>query len=451
MTATDPQDLLELAESLVARAAPGEQVEVILSRSTSTTVRVHRGEVESLTSADASGAGVRVIRDGRLGFAHCGSLDTDVLAATLAEARDNCEFGAPDEANGLAEPDGVAVVPRDAWSDAVVSLPVDRKVELALELERRVLGLDARVQGARSTAFGDARGESAIVSTAGIRGVDRGASCSVSTQPLANDDQGTQVGFAHDAGRDPVALDLDRVAAEAVERATRLLGATKPPSGRLTIVLEPRLAMTLLGIVSGMLAGDVVLKGRSPFAERVGEQIAAPVVGLEDDPTRAESLGSEEIDGEGLACRRNELITDGVLHGFLRDSYTGRRTGLGSTASAVRGTRSLPGVGAQLLVMRPGSRSLEELIGSTGQGLFVNSFTGLHSGVNAVSGDFSVGADGLMIRDGSLAEPVRELTIASTIQRLLLDVSEVGGDLEWLTSGHGACSLVIPDVAVSGA
>jgi PmbA protein len=333
----------------------------------------------------------------------------------------------------------------------VVSNPVDRKVELALDLERRVLGIDPRVTGARSTAFGDAWGESAIVSTAGIRRTDRGASCSVSTQPLARHEGETQAGSAHDGGRDPSALDLDRVAHEAVERATRLLGATKPPSGRLTVVLEPRLALTLLGIVSGMLAGDVVLKGRSPFGDRQGEQIASPLLSLTDDPTRTESLGSEEIDGEGLACRPNDLIVDGVLSGFLRDSYTGRRTGLGSTASAVRGTRSLPGVGAQVLVMRPGDRSLDDLVASTDLGLFVNSFTGLHSGVNAVSGDFSVGADGLMIRGGSIAEPVRELTLASTVQRLLLDIAEVGADLEWLPSGHGAASLVIPDVAVSGA
>lgn len=444
-------DLIHLAAGLVERSLPGEQVEVLVSRATSTSVKVYEGEVESLTSADSSGAGIRVIRDGRLGFAHCGSLDPAVLADTLVEARDNCAFGEVDEFTGLAEPDGVPVVNRDAWSDAVVSNPVEHKIDTALELERRVRSIDPRVTGARSTVFSDGWVESAIVSSAGISGVDRSASCSVATQPLARHDGATQTGFAHDGGRDPQLLDLERVAAEAVDRATRLLGATKPSSGRLTIVLEPRLALTLLGIVSGMLSGDVVVKGRSPFGDRVGEPIASPLLSLTDDPTHPESLGSEEIDGEGLACRRNELIAGGVLQGFLRDSYIGRRTGAGSTGSAVRGARSLPGPGAQVLVMEPGERGLDELIASTELGLFVNSFAGLHSGVNAVSGDFSVGADGLMIRGGALAEPVRELTLASTIQRLLLDISEVGGDLEWLTSGHGAASLVIPDVAVSGA
>ena len=116
----------------------------------------------------------------------------------------------------------------------------------------------------------------------------------------------------------------------------------------------------------------------------------------------------------------------------------------------MRGTRGLPGVGAQLLVMEPGSRSFDDLVGSIDLGLYVNSFSGMHSGVNPVSGDFSVGADGLMIRNGAIAEPVRELTLASTLQRLLLDVPEVGGDFEWLKSGHGACSLVIGDVSRLG-
>jgi PmbA protein len=447
---TEMADLTGLARTVLDHAEGDEQVEVLVSRATSTTVKVYEGEVESLTSADSSGAGIRVIRDGRLGFAHCGSLDPQVLLETLIEARDNVAFGEPDEFNGLASPDGVPVVHRDGWSDAVVDLPVARKIELALDLERRILGADPRIVGARSTAYGDAWGESVILSTAGIEGHDRGASCSISTQPLSRQGDETQTGFGFDAGRDPEALDLDHVTDEAAERATRLLGATKPPSGRMTILLEPRLAVTLLGIVSGMLSGDAVLKGRSPFGDRIGEQIASPLISLVDDPTRPESLGSEEIDGEGLACRPNSLISDGVLQGFLQDSYSGRRSGTASTGSAVRGTRGLPGVGAQLLVMEPGSRTFEELVASIDHGLYVNSFSGMHSGVNPVSGDFSVGADGLMIRNGAIAEPVRELTLASTLQRLLLDVSEVGGDFEWLRSGHGACSLVIGDVSMSG-
>ena len=444
------EDLARLAAQLVAAAQPGEELEVVLGRSTSTTVKVYDGQVESLTSAGSNGAGIRVLRDGRQGFAHCGSLDPEVLRETLAEARDNVAFGEADEWNGVAEPDGVAPVVQDGWSDAVLALPAEEKVRLALDLEARVRSIDPRVSNARSTAYGDGWGETVIASTRGTLVGDRGASCSVSTQPLAREGDETQTGWAYDAVMDPAELDLDRVAAEAVERAVRLLGATKPGSMRTTILLEPRLALSLVGIVAGMLSAESVIKGRSPFAERVGEQVASPLLTLVDDPTRSESLAAETWDGEGLACRPNPLLVDGVLQGFLHNSYTARRTGTRSTGSAVRGVRSLPGAGPQLLVMSPGTRSFDELVASVDDGLLVTSFAGLHSGVNPVSGDFSVGADGLRIRNGALAEPLREMTVASTLQRLLLDVREVGGDFEWVNRGSGGCSLLIDDVAVSG-
>lgn len=444
------EELLAIADALVGRAAVGEQIEVMVGRGASTTVRVHDGEVESLTSAGSTGAGVRVIREGSVGFAHCGSLDADVLDDTLAEARDNCRFAEPDDHNGLAEPDGLPVVRQQLWHDAVVALPVAEKVEIALDLERRTLGLDPRVSAARTTAYSDGWGQSALVSTAGIRVASAGTSCSLGTQPLAREGDQTQIGYGSDAARTPAELDLDRAAGEAVERATKLLGAVKPASARMSLLLEPRLAITLLGIVAAMTSAEAVQKGRSPFADRLGQPIAAGRVGLTDDPTRSESLGAEEFDGEGLACRANPLIVDGVLDRFLYDSTTARRAGLASTGSAVRSLRGLPGPGPQLLVMDTGDTTAADLLAGIELGLAVESFTGLHSGVNPTSGDFSVGGNGRMIRQGELAEPVQELTMASTLQRLLMDVTAVGSDFEWLPSGSGAASLRIDGVSVSG-
>jgi PmbA protein len=174
------------------------------------------------------------------------------------------------------------------------------------------------------------------------------------------------------------------------------------------------------------------------------------VLTVVDDPTNPASMGADSHDGEGLACRRNVLLDGGVLQGFLHNAYTGRRSGEGSTASAVRGARSMPGVGVHAPALVPGERSHDELVASIDTGLLVQSMSGLHSGVNAVSGDFSVGAEGMMIRGGALAEPVREITIASTLQRLLLGVVEVGSDLEWLPGGSGAATLVIEGVTLSG-
>jgi PmbA protein len=174
------------------------------------------------------------------------------------------------------------------------------------------------------------------------------------------------------------------------------------------------------------------------------------MLSIVDDPTDARSIGANRFDGEGLACRRNVLIENGVLTGFLHDAASASRAGTASTASAVRGYRSTPTAGAQAMVVRPGAGDTSALVSHIPDGLLVTSMAGLHSGVNPVSGDFSVGADGIRIRGGELAEPVREITLASTVQRMLLDIDAVGADLEWLPSGTGGVTLVIRDTAMSG-
>lgn len=446
----DTAALEALAASLAGAARPGEQLEVCISRGTRTVVKAYGGEVESLTIAGSAALGVRVVRDQRQGFASCGTLDPAVIAETLADARDNVGYGEPDEWFGVAEPDGVPAVPQDLWCDALVALPTDAKVPMALELERLVRAGDPRITGVRSATYADAIGESVVANSLGLAGSTRGTWCSVSALALAEAGDDTSTGGGHDVRRDPAELDLAHAADDAVTRATRLLGASKIPSRRMALVLEPRLAATILGIAGGTLTGGRLVKGRTPFAGRVGEQIATPLLTLVDDPTDARSFAADAVDGEGLACRRNPLIVDGVLAGFLHDSYTGRRTGTGSTGSAVRGARTTPGPGCQALAVVPGARSFDAIVADVDDALAVQSFTGLHSGVNAVSGDVSVGVEGLLVRDGTLGPPVREVTVASTLQKMLLDIREVGGDLEWLPGGTGAATLVIDDVVVSG-
>jgi PmbA protein len=443
-------ELLDLALKVAGAAGAGEQVEAFVGRSTSTSVKVHGGAIESLTQATSAGIGVRVIEDGRQGFAWAGSLDDDVIADVLAEARDNVAYAQPEPWVGLAEPDGVEPPPIDLWREGLAAQSTERKVDLALELERAVRARDPRISGVRTAQWADGAGEGAVATSTGIAVAGRSTFCHLSVQALATDGDETKTGYGVSVGREPGDVDLDEAAEDAVDRATRLLGAVQPGSGGVTLVLEPRMAATLLGVVAGTLNGESVLKKRSPFADRIGEAIASPLISLVDDPTDPMSLGADAHDGEGLATRRVPLIVDGVLQGFLHNTMTGRRAGVPSTASAIRGYRSTPGVGAQALALATGTGSLDDLVAAVDHGVLVQSMSGLHSGVNPVSGDFSVGVEGLMVRGGQRAEPIREATIASTLQRLLLDVSAVGGQREWTPGGTGAAALLIPGVTLSG-
>ena len=445
------EQLLALADRVVAQAKPGEQVEAFVSRGIETEVRVYEGEVEHFVSAQSEGIGIRVIRDGRTGFAYAGTLDPSAIADVLAEARDNVEFGTRDEWAGLAEPDGVDVVEQELWNEVLASVATDRKIEFAKDLERQTLAIDPRVRVDESN-YADGAMEMAVATTTGVRRSGRENGCYVSVSTLATEGEETQSGFGFSVGRSPDEFDVAKAAREASDRATRLLGATQPASRRVTVVFDPYVTAMFLGVISSTLNGEAVAKGRSLFKDRLGDQVANPIVTLIDDPTNSLAYTATDLDGEGLAARRNSLIDAGVLKGFVHNSYSARRAATRSTGNAVRGGfKGTPAVGCIALQLQPGTRDQAAMIADIDDGVLVQSVQGLHSGVNPISGDFSVGASGLMITNGTVGAPIREFTIASTLQRMLLDVAEIGNDIDWLPMSAAGVTLAIRDVTLSGA
>ena len=442
-------ELLDLARRVAGEAQAGEQIEAFVSRGESMDVRVHGAEVESLTSASSAGIGVRVVVDHRQGFAWGASLDDDIVRDVVREARDNAAFGEPADWNGLAEPDGVAAPEVDLDRPGLAAFTTDDKVDLALRLEAAVRAGDPRIKGVRTSTWSDSRSERAIATSTGLEAWGRAGSCSLSVLALATDGTETRTAGGSGVEREPADLDLDEIATEAVERATRLLGAKPVPSVRCTVVFEPQVTASFLGIIGSLLTGSAVLKGRSLFAGRLGEAVAAPTFTLVDDPTDPDSIGGMAHDGEALASRRNVVIDGGTLQSFFWDSATGRRSGSPSTGSATRSYRSTPSPGPRSLALVPGASDLDGVLANVGDGFLVQSLKGLNSGVNRVSGDFSVGAEGLRIRGGARAEPVAGVTIASTLPRMLLGVTEVGGDTRRM--GSIRCgSLVLADLALGG-
>ncbi len=451
---TGPDDLLALADRVAGWARTGEELEVYVARGDETDIRAYDGEVESLTSATSAGIGIRVVVDHKLGFAWAGSLDEAVLGETLAEARDNATYATYDEHVQLAVPDGVAAVPVDLWDEGLASVPTTDKVALALALEAQARGADSRIRQVDHADYGDVAVEMALVSTTGIRSASRKTSGFISVGVIAGEGEASQTGSGFSVDRGFTGLDPDKATTDAVSRAVRMLGAVKGPSGRSTVVFDRRVASTLLSVVSSALSGEAVAKGRSFFAGRIGELVGTTGLTLVDDPTDPRAYGAAAYDAEGLACRRNVLIDQGVLRAFLYDTVSASRAGVSSTGSAVRGGfAGTPGPGCRALTLAPGPEGYDEdgVLAAVGEGLLVQSLTGVHSGVNPISGDFSVGAEGLMIRDGRLAEPVREITVASTLQRILQSLVAIGGDLEWLPGIAAGQTLAVGDMQISGA
>ena len=441
-------DLLDLCLAAVEVAEGDEQVEAFAEERSTTSVEAHRGEVEGLTFAESRGVGVRLISDGRLGFAHAADPSVDEVRAAVARARENAAVATPDPFNAL--PAAEQIEPLDGlFSQELASMTTDEKVPIALGMERAATTTDARVRKTEAVRYGDAVGAAAIASTEGVRAEYRGTGCWVVVVTLAEQEGDTQTGFSYRIARRVEDLDHDGVVSEAVERAARMLGATKPATARVPVLLDPVAASSFLGVLSDGLSAEAVQKQRSLFGPLVGEQVASDVLTVVDDGRLLDGPGAAPFDGEGVPTGRTELLSSGVLNGFLHNTYTARRGDTRSTGNAVRGYRSTPGVGTTNLFVQPGDRSFEQLLREAEGGVLVQDVTGVHSGANPISGEFSVGATGLRISGGDLGQPVREMTIASTIPEMLQSVAALGSELRWF-SAVGVPSILLGEMTLAG-
>ena len=447
--------ILEQAQKILESAKGNEEVEIYISSGTETEVVAYQGEIEQLSSAASSGIGIRVLLEGsagaKIGTAWAGSLDEDAIRAALNDARDNMQFATEDEFLTFARPDGVAPVAQHLTDDGVLSTPIDEKIAMAIELEQRVRKADPRIRQVDSANYSDYVAEAAIASTFGINVAYSRSGAYLSVAAIASENGDDQSGWGLSVGRAPRELSIDVAASDAVLRSTRMLGAVKPKSQKTSVVFDPRCAATLLSIIGGALSGEAVVLGRSFFAQRLGEVVASQLFTLVDDPTDSRHFAASTYDGEGLACRKNVLIEDGMLKKFVYDTVSARRAGTVSTGNAQRGgIAGSPSAGCRALQLQPGSQSQSEILASVGEGVFVESIAGIHSGVNTISGDFSVGITGRMIRNGQFAEPIREATVTSTLQKMLLDITNIGSDVEWLPGSAAGLTLAIGGFSLSG-
>jgi PmbA protein len=328
----------------------------------------------------------------------------------------------------------------------------DRKVQLALEVDRAARARDGVTQ-VENTVYSDAEGAVAIANSHGFQAGYTATQAWAYASAFAGEGEDLMTGMGIGLGRDPGALDPEAIGREAAERALALVGARQPASRRCPVVLDAFVAASFAGFIGGMCSADAVQRGRSLFAGREGDEVADPGFALTDDGRHPDGPSSAPFDGEGSATRRTPLIAGGRLAGYLYDSRTARKAGRSTTANAGRGSyRSPPSVGTTNLVIEPGEGSLEDLIARAGDGLYVTEVAGLHSGVNPVSGTFSVGASGRLIENGELGAPVREITIASDLVSMLKAVQAVGSASRWVPFGGSvkAAPIVIGEMSVSG-
>jgi PmbA protein len=435
-----------------AVAAGASDADAWAEESTSRRIRVYSGEVESLSDAGGRGIGVRAFAGARSGYAYGTDLTDEGVAELARAAREVAELADEDDHEGLPEELGTADVDGLA-SPGFADWTTERKVELALAVERVARAREGVTQ-VENAVYSDADGSVALANSRGFAASYSVTNVWAYASAFAGEGADLMTGLGVGMGRDPSELDAEAIGAEAADRALALVGARQPSSRRCPVVLDAFVAASFVGFIGSMLSADAVQRGRSLFADKEGEAVADPALRLADDGTDPDGPSTAPFDGEGAPTRRNALIEDGRLLGFLYDSRTARRAGRSTTGNASRGSyRSPPAVGTTNLVVEGGDRDLDGLLAQAGDGLYVTEVAGLHSGVNPVSGTFSVGAVGRLVENGELAGPVREMTIASDLVSMLKAVRSVGSDPRWVPFGGSvkAAPVLVGEMAVSGA
>ena len=433
-----------------ALAAGASDAECTISEGDEFSASVRLREVETLKEAGARGAGLRILAGKHTGSAYTSDLSVEGIHHLVRSAMELAGITTEDQYAGLPDPAELGSVPGDLglYCDDVDRLETELKIDMARRAEDAALRTDPRIANSEGASFDTHLGCHAFANSRGFAGEYRTSYCSLSTVPVAREGESMERDYWYSMARGFAGLEKpENVGRIAARRALRRLGAVKVETKKVPVVFEPRAARSLVDNIFDAVQGGAVYRNESFLAGKLGERIGSPKLTVIDDGTIPGLFGTSPFDDEGVPTRRTVVIENGVLKSYLLNTYTARKLGLKTTGNASRGLAGNAGVGNGNLYIEKGAATPEQLIAGIADGFYVTELMGF--GVNIVTGDYSRGAAGLWIRNGELAFPVSEVTIAGNLMQMLLNLEAVGADLEFRSS-MAAPTLVIAEMTVGG-
>ncbi|NTW05092.1 MAG: TldD/PmbA family protein [Peptococcaceae bacterium] len=425
-----------------------DMAEAYISNNRELNIEVRDNKVETMKLADEGGLGIRVMKGNRTGFAYTSDLSEKKIAKAVEAALVNAKSTSQDPFRIL--PGASTAYPSlDLFDPRIGDTSVEEKIILAKNIEQSARDYDSRVKIVETSSYLEAEVETVIVNSNGLELFHHGTYCGIYIALVAVQDDDSQTGFAINYGLKYSELNPYQTGQEAAERAVRMLGARTISSQKIAVLLEPYVATGFLELIAPSLTAEAVQKGRSLFIGKTGQDIAAKKINIIDDGKLPGGIASSPFDGEGVATGRTELVTDGVLKGFLYNSYTGLKDGVKSTGNGVRSSfKSTPEVGITNLFIEKGERDPKQIIAGIKKGLYITEVLGMHT-ANPISGDFSLGVSGLMIENGEITYPVRGVALAGNIIDMMKNVKDIGNDLTFF-GGMGAPTILIDEMMISG-
>lgn len=436
------EKVLNLAYDLKVRA------EAFLMYNRELSIEVADREVETLKQAEEIGLGIRIINEGRLGFAYTSDLSDKALQEALLKAAYISRYTEMDIHNNLTS-ENYNYISLPVYDEEIEKENIENKIDLAREIERTARDKDNRITVVERSGYEDTFILSVIMNTEGLNASAKANFCRCYIFLIAEEDGDAQNGFAVMTKRRLKDISPIYIGEEAAINALRSLKPRSIVTGKMPCIMEPYVATRFLSIIAAAVSADAVQKGKSMLADKIGEKIGSSNLTVIDDALYAEGIGAFPFDGEGVASKTSVVIENGVLKGFLYDNYTASKAGIKSTGNGQRGSfRSLPGVGTTNFIIRPGGQKLNALLGDIRHGFYITEVIGMHT-ANPITGEFSVGAAGFMIEKGKLTYPVKGATIAGNLIDLLNDIEGIGDEIRFY-GARAAPFLRIKSMSIGG-
>lgn len=424
--------------------------EVYLSSGDSFRAMCVQGEIANYTVHATRGLSLRGLYQGKMGYAATEAFDEEAVGQLVRAVKESAELTEDEDIQEIYQ--GDEAYPKvDNYNPALDQVEESRKLQLIQDIEKKALAMDKRIVALNYNMISTNSGETRIVNSYGLNLSHRDNMAVVYASATAKEGERVSTGAGFKVTRNFDELDADAIAKEAVDEALFMLHAAPVPSGTYRAVIDAKCMPDLLGTFADVFSAESAQKGLSLLAGKEGEIIASEAVTLLDDPLLPGGLASQPFDAEGVATFTKAVIENGKLTTLLHNLKTARKAGVKTTGNAAKGGyASAVDVSPSNFYLKPGEKSKEELLSDMGDGLVITEVSGLHAGANAISGDFSLIAQGYTVKDGKKDQPVEQITVAGNFYQLLKNIRAVGSDLIFPGSPIGSPSVDVGEIAVAG-
>lgn len=425
-----------------------DEFEIYFLSNLNTSIKIYQGKIENFSNNQNQGISFRGMVDGKMGYSYSESLEDEDIDFLINEVIENAsciesldkQFIYGEKAN---------YTDTITYSSAIENLDTDLVKDFLIKMEEYALSIDERVKKVNFCSFAMGSGEKIIKNSKGLELHSKENICYTYISVIAEENGIVKTGSHFQLGRDFSKFDYKELSEVAVKRALNKFGTITLTEVPKTCVIENLAFSSLLGAMSNIFSAEAVQKNISKLKGKLNESVASSIVTLVDDPFLKDGLANSSFDDEGVPTSYKEIIQDGVLKTYLYNLKTAYKDGVSSTGNGIKGSyKGTVGISSFNLYIKPSSKSFDKMIENIKEGIFITDFAGLHSGLNTISGDFSLAGEGFYIKDGKIDKPLNQITISGNFFGLLKNIKDIANDIKFSFSSVGSPSIMVEGLKV---